>query len=83
MTQASNMLEEWVLLTLEGLISAPAPQQVPVPMSSSSSPTSSFQVQGEGACGTCPPPSPPWNFLTGALVVVDIALHRRHRGGAG
>ena len=83
MTQASNMLEEWVLLTLEGLISPPAPQQVPVPLSSSSSPTSSFQVHGEGACGTCPPPCPPWNFLTAALVVVDLALHRRHRGGAG
>lgn len=78
-SQASNLFEEWLIFTVEGMMQGERSTPVlltpspPVPPSSSST----------MACGTCPQPCPPWNFLTVALVFIDLALHHRLRGRAG
>ena len=77
---ASTAVENWFVDMVDGVILLPQQQQATfgdgMQTPSSSSPSTSQNM------GACPQPSTPWPFFTTILLLVDLALHHRHRGGA-
>ena len=77
---ASTAMEDWFVDMVDGVISLPQQQAAfgdsMQATSSSSSPSTSQNM------GACPQPSTPWPFFSTILVLIDLALHHRHRGGA-
>ena len=76
---ASTFFEAELLAWVDGLLfdSPPVPMPAPPNMVPNTS-SSSTDLQG-----CCPAPAGPWNLITTMLLLLDMALHHRHRGRVG